>query len=66
MMGQELSGLDIKELGNLENRLERSLKGVRMKKVSSFKVKNQSKPKLAHPLYLEIIDPFHATCLSLT
>ncbi|XP_027921414.1 MADS-box transcription factor 23-like isoform X1 [Vigna unguiculata] len=32
MMGQELSGLDIKELGNLENRLERSLKGVRMKK----------------------------------
>ncbi|XP_052728082.1 MADS-box transcription factor 23 isoform X1 [Vigna angularis] len=32
MMGEQLSGLDIKELGNLENRLERSLKGVRMKK----------------------------------
>ncbi|XP_047147152.1 MADS-box transcription factor ANR1-like [Vigna umbellata] len=39
MMGEQLSGLHIKELGNLENRLERSLKGVRMKKVSSFKVK---------------------------
>jgi len=42
-MGQELSGLGIEELGNLEKRLEMSLKGVRMKKVSLFKVKgNQS------------------------
>jgi len=43
MMGEELSGLGFKELGHLENRLERSLKGVRMQKVSLFKVNaNQS------------------------
>ncbi|KAL5138021.1 MADS-box transcription factor 27 [Glycine soja] len=32
MMGEELSGLGIKELGNLENRQEMSLKDVHMKK----------------------------------
>ncbi|KAL3002618.1 hypothetical protein AAZX31_08G063600 [Glycine max] len=37
MMGQELSGLGIEELGNLEKRLEMSLKGVRMKKVIEAK-----------------------------
>ncbi|XAR48477.1 hypothetical protein NMG60_11031305 [Bertholletia excelsa] len=32
MMGQQLSGLSIKELQNLESQLEMSLRGVRMKK----------------------------------
>ena len=36
MMGEELSGLSVKDLQGMENQLEMSLRGIRMKKVWSY------------------------------
>jgi len=38
VMGQQLSGLDAKDLKNLENTLEMSLRNIRLKKVTSQSV----------------------------
>ena len=35
-MGEQLYGLGVKDLQNLENKLEMSLQGIRMKKVRSL------------------------------
>ncbi|KAL2343873.1 hypothetical protein Fmac_005158 [Flemingia macrophylla] len=57
MMGEELSGLGVKELGNLENQLETSLKVVRLKKdqilTNEIKELNQ-KESLAHQQNVEL------------
>ncbi|KAK7363043.1 hypothetical protein VNO77_05172 [Canavalia gladiata] len=65
LMGEELSGLGIKELGNLENRLEMSLKGVRMKKdqILTDEIKEQhQKGSLIHQENVELCRKINLIC----
>lgn len=52
MMGEELSGLSVKELQTMETQLEMSLRGVRMKKVWNFHAISNTFPMLYHHRWL--------------
>ncbi|CAA2995323.1 MADS-box transcription factor 23-like isoform X3 [Olea europaea subsp. europaea] len=64
LMGEELSGLSVKDLQNLENQLEMSLRGVRMRKdhilMSEIQELSQ-KRNLIHQENVELNEKVHGT-----
>lgn len=64
LLGEEISGLGVKELTNLENKLEMSLKGIRMKKEQILKDEIQEltrKGSIIHQENLELYKKAYGT-----
>ncbi|KAF4353425.1 hypothetical protein F8388_005027 [Cannabis sativa] len=55
-MGKELCGLSVKELQNLENQLELSLKGIRMKKEQMLTDEIQELSRKGNLIHQENVD----------
>ncbi|KAI3951086.1 hypothetical protein MKW92_047406 [Papaver armeniacum] len=55
-MGEELSGLSVKDLQNLENQLEMSLRGVRVKKGNLIHQENMELYKKVNLIHQENMD----------
>ncbi|KAL0368866.1 UNVERIFIED_CONTAM: MADS-box transcription factor 57 [Sesamum calycinum] len=60
LMGEELSGLNVRDLQNLENQLEMSLRSVRMRKVNLIRQENVELHKKANLIHQENTELYKA------
>nr|XP_048335533.1 MADS-box transcription factor 27 isoform X3 [Ziziphus jujuba var. spinosa] len=65
LMGQELYGLGVKDLQNIENRLEISLKGIRMKKGSLIHEENMELHKKISAIRQENMELYKKVYISI-